>query len=109
MDTNIVLISITKEELQSIIAEAVKEQLSTFFAKKPKDERLRTRKEVAKLLNVSLPTLHTWTKDGVINAIRIGDSVRYRLEDIEDALENIQSIKHSRYNKNAKGDRYDTP
>lgn len=98
MDTNIILHSTPKSELQSIIAEAVKEQLSTFFAKKP-DTKLKTRREVAKLLNVSLPTLHAWTKEGVINAVRIGQSVRYRPEDIEEALENIQSIKYNRYNK----------
>lgn len=98
MDTNIILHSTPKSELQSIIAETVKDQLTSFFAKKP-DTKLQTRKEVAKLLNISLPTLHTWTKEGIINAVRIGQSVRYRPEDIEKALENTQNLKYNRYNR----------
>lgn len=98
MEANIILHSTPKSELKNLIAETLKEQLSTFFERgKEPDTRLRTRKEVIEMLGISLPTLHTWTKDGVIPAVRIGSSVRYKMSDIENAMQNIRSIKHSRY------------
>lgn len=76
MDTNIILHTTPKSELKTLIAEAVKEQFSELFSQnKEPDTRLRTRREVAGMLGVSLPTLHTWTKEGVIKAVRIGQSV----------------------------------
>lgn len=100
MDANIILHSTPKSELRDLIADAVKEQFSTFFDnKKETDTRLRTRKEVAEMLNISLPTLHSWTKESIIPAVRIGSAIRYRPEDIEEALKNIKTIKYSRYNK----------
>lgn len=96
MDTRYILIS-TKDELKELIAETVKEQLTEFFNKeKAPDNRLLSRKEVATLLGVSLPTLHRWTLDGTIKAFRVGRSVRYKMNDIEQALKNIQGIKYSR-------------
>ena len=45
-----------------------------------------TRGEVAKQLQISLPTLHSYTKDGYIKSYRIGGKVRYKADDIELAL-----------------------
>lgn len=98
MNTDIILHSIPKSELRDLITEALKEQLSTFFEqKKEPDTRLLSRKQVSEMLGISLPTLHTWTKDGVISAVRLGGAVKYRLSDIEMALKDIQSTKYSRY------------
>lgn len=97
MTQDIILHSTPKSELKDLIAETVREQFSTFFDKKEPDTRLRTRKEVCEMLGISLPTLHSWTKDGVIKAYRVGSSVRYKMDDIENALENIKSIKYNRY------------
>ena len=49
------------------------------------------------MLGISLPTLHTWTKEGVIPGVRIGNTVRYRSEEIQAAMKDIRSIKYSRY------------
>ncbi len=96
-DKDFVLHSSSRSELKGLIAETVKEQLSEFFNKgKESDNRLLSRKEVAKLLGVSLPTLHRWTMDGTIKAFRVGRSVRYKMNDVEDALKNIQGIKYAR-------------
>ena len=87
----------SSSELKELFAETIKQELSTFFGKEnTSDTRLRTRKEVAKLLGISLPTLHLWTKEGVIQAFRIGNTIRYKMEDIELALHNIESIKYMR-------------
>ena len=45
-----------------------------------------TRGEVATQLQISLPTLHNYTKEGLIKSYRIGGKVRYKAEDIEQAL-----------------------
>lgn len=50
------------------------------------DSDLRSRKETAKTLCISLPTLHTLTKEGIIRAYRIGNRVLYKQEDIDQAL-----------------------
>jgi excisionase family DNA binding protein len=99
MSTEIILHTTPKSELKNLIAEAIKEQLSTFFEKKDTEDKLLTRKQVSGMLSISLPTLHTWTKEGIIQGIRIGSSIRYKSSEIEKALQNIQSIKYSRYNR----------
>ena len=97
MSTEIILHTTPKSELRDLVAEAVKEQLSTFFDKKEPDNRMLSRKEVSEMLGISLPTLHTWTKEGVIPGVRIGNTVRYRSGEIQAAMKDIRSIKYSRY------------
>ena len=45
-----------------------------------------TRKETAELLKVSLVTLHNWSKNGILQAYKIGNRVRYRKDEIEKSL-----------------------
>lgn len=52
---------------------------------------LYSREATADMLCVSLPTLNDWTKRGVIRAFRIGGRVLYKLEDINEALTEIQT------------------
>jgi excisionase family DNA binding protein len=54
---------------------------------------LLTRKEVGKMLNVSLVTLDKWIAIGIIKAYRIGTNVRFKPSEIEDALTLIPSKK----------------
>lgn len=54
----------------------------------PKDEKLITRMEVARLLGVTLPTVYDWTKKGIITAYRIGNRVRYKKDEIMQTLNN---------------------
>lgn len=54
---------------------------------------LITRQEAAKFLKVSLPTLGKWTKQGVIKGYYIGDSVRYKYNEIEKSLKEIGKIQ----------------
>ena len=58
-----------------------------YAPKKIKDDvRYLTRGEVSKLLQISLPTLHHYTKAGYVRSYRLGGKVRYKAEDIERAL-----------------------
>jgi excisionase family DNA binding protein len=52
---------------------------------------LLTRKEAAKLLGVSLPTLSDWTKTGKIIGYRIASRVRYKRNELENSLSQIKS------------------
>lgn len=79
-----------KNVLHETVVNAVKEQISP----NKKILSLFSREEAARTLCISLPTLHEWTKSGIIKAFRIGNRVLYKLEDINDALTEVKtSIK----------------
>lgn len=91
---------ITKTEIQGIEAKTLLDhfhnldarlaQLQKAVAPKPETELL-TRKEVAKWLGISLPTLHAWTKNNILQAYRIGNKVRYKKCEVLDALQTINA------------------
>lgn len=82
------------DEFKSLIAECVtqsfKDQLTTLFGTAEVNTIL-TRQETAKLLTISLPTLHDYTKRGLIKAHRLGSKVRYKREEVEAALKQIRN------------------
>ena len=80
-----------------------KEQLNKIISVHPatKANRFLTRKEVAHILNVSLPTLHEWTKSGKITGFRIGSRVLYKSGLIEQSLIQINH-KHTKGVDNGK-------
>ena len=97
----IILNGITLEEFREIIQEFMVQhpsdmkievnefdpRLNTNQSLKTKDSSIYlTRGEVAKQLQISLPTLHNYTKEGYIKSYRIGGKVRYKADDIEKAL-----------------------
>ena len=65
----VINIHLSLDEFKAIIKEAVKSEVE------PK--RYLTRKDAAKHLNISLPTLHDWTKKGLIRCVKIGGRVFY--------------------------------
>jgi len=78
-------------ELVALISTAVAEQLQKQQVPTEKEPlKLLTRHETARMLGISLPTLHVWTKDGTIQGGKIGSRVRYRLTDVEEALRKIK-------------------
>jgi excisionase family DNA binding protein len=52
-----------------------------------KEEAYLTRSQAASFLQMSLPTLHQYTKDGLITSFRIGHKIRYKQSDIENAMQ----------------------
>lgn len=89
---------ITKTEIQGIEAKTLLDHfqnLETRLSELQKavtpqpDTHLLTRQEVAKWLDISLPTLHAWTKNGILQAYRIGNKVRYKKSEVLDALQTI--------------------
>jgi len=84
--------------LKKIIGKSLEEALLTYYKKEnthsdyktrfPKNQRatnleLFTRKEVSKLLKVSLVTLHEWEKSKKLIPVRVGTRVRYKVSTIE--------------------------
>ncbi len=82
------LINLSAEQLQTAIVEGVKIQLDELkkeFQPKEPTEWL-TRNEVKQLLKVDLSTVHNWTKKGKLKAYGIGNRVYYKSSEIEKAL-----------------------
>lgn len=55
-----------------------------------------TRQEVAKILKVSLVTLSDWNKKGILKPYRLGNLIRYKSEEIDQALIAINNVKNKR-------------
>lgn len=52
-----------------------------------------TRQETAQILKVSLVTLSEWNKKGILNPFRLGNLIRYKRSEIEQALVSINNNK----------------
>ncbi|MBO7557332.1 MAG: helix-turn-helix domain-containing protein [Bacteroidaceae bacterium] len=61
---------------------------------KEKEPRFYSRKEAAKLLHVSLPTLNEYTKQGRLKSRRINGRVLYDANEIDNAAENFHKGMH---------------
>ncbi|WP_439152262.1 helix-turn-helix domain-containing protein [Winogradskyella sp.] len=52
-----------------------------------------TRNEAAKILKVSLVTLSDWNKKGILKPYRLGNLIRYKRTELDEALISINSKK----------------
>ena len=85
--------SLTLEELTSIIELSILKALSHtpgIQTKKDPSKEYLTRKEVAGMLSITLPTLHKFSLNGRIKAYRIGSRVLYKPNEVESALSSFQ-------------------
>lgn len=101
MTNEILLNGISFEQLENSIKTIVSETVQNAVAgitSTAKDEtpELQTRQETADYLGVSLPTLHEWTKKGIIPAKRIGTRIRYDKRAVMDALKDVETLKYRR-------------
>jgi hypothetical protein len=86
---------VTPDELKENILKDLRVELKTMTQnfKPAEPEEYLTRKEVSKILKVSLVTLHDWNKKKILNPYRLGNLIRYKSSEIEDALIRINSKK----------------
>lgn len=80
--------NVTPQQLKESILLDVRAELQVIaqnFQPKKQPEYL-TRKEVAKILKVSLVTLSDWNKKGVLKPYRLGNLIRYKRDEIEQSL-----------------------
>lgn len=99
MQNQILLTQISIEQLKEIVTSAISKGLSenSFLNQKPNEEpELLTRKQVAKLFSISLPTLSEWTKQGRVRAYKINTRVRFKRAEIMDQLNEVQQTKFKR-------------
>lgn len=74
---------LTPEQLQTLIREAIREEIATRVPEeKAGDDDLITQAEACKLLRKSRQTLATWRKRGLIAPIYIGGAVYYKKSEL---------------------------
>ena len=95
MENQVLIQKTSLSELRTMLCETMEEYLRPVTVEK-NISIILTRQEAARMLKVSLSTLHFWTKEGIVKGTRIGTRVRYRLTDIEAALVDIESFKYKR-------------
>jgi excisionase family DNA binding protein len=86
--------SFTLDELKSQVSQEVIDRITPLLqsVKTPSPPTdFITRKEASKLLGVSLPTLNDWTKTGKIVGYRISSRVRYKRNELENAMAKIRT------------------
>ena len=92
MDNRITQVHHTSEnELVKKILSGFEEKLNNLknhFQPKEPTEWI-TRKEVATILSVSPVTVIDWSKKGILEEFRIGNQVRYKRKQVEQALTKI--------------------
>ena len=86
-------IQTTPEQLQSDIANQVKEQISQFLEiykpKQPND--YLTRRDVAEMFKVDISTVHNWCKSNKLKPLGIGNRVYFLRSDLEQCLTPLNS------------------
>lgn len=93
----IYLQSLELSDIKRVIEEVVESNLSKLSLPKHQNQNLLlTRKETAKLLCISLPTLNDWTKTGIVKAHRIGNRVLYKEQEVLEALNEVRTLKTGR-------------
>lgn len=101
MQNSIILQNIDLQQLETMISNAVNKGIALVNSQATPTENpneLLTRKEVCKLLQITLPTLHEWTKEGVVTGYHINTRVRYKKSEILDTLQKVSQIKYKRAN-----------
>lgn len=80
---------ITVDELAEKVADKLLVKIETYLNQlsKTKNDELLTRKEVAEYLRISVVTIHSWSKYGILNPIRMGNRMFFKKQDILDVLE----------------------
>ena len=82
-----VLTTYDREELENIVLDCLK----AFHENKPQPapqtppdnpDRLITKKEAAELLSCSQSTIDNYRRGGILEAVKLGKSVRFRLGDV---------------------------
>ncbi len=91
-----IIIAVPLEQLKKELSDTVRSEMERYLKElnPPKEEvEYLSRKQAAAMLQVSLPTLAKWTKEGILAGCRISSRIRYKKSEIEKSLIHIQSLK----------------
>jgi len=92
----ILFTGITVDEFLSRVEQIIDAKASISPKKENDQFDYLSRKEVASLLKITLPTLHTWTQQGLLKAYKMGTRVLYKPNEVKDALEKSKYFKHKK-------------
>jgi len=85
---------ITVDELKTLISEVLQNNEVKHEQPHKEDTEYITRQETAEILRISLPTLNEYTKKGILSGYRLGSRVRYKKNEVENALNKMHTIKY---------------
>jgi excisionase family DNA binding protein len=85
------LLNVTPDELKNSIIKDVKVEFQnlTEILKHKQPEEYLTRQELAGIFKVTLPTISDWSKKGILKPYRLGNLVRFKKSEVEQALQTI--------------------
>lgn len=92
MEQNITQVhNVSGDELLKNFLNGVEEKLNSFEKNfQPKEPtQWVTRKEVSQILSISLVTISDWSKKGILKPYRIGNRIRFKRKEVEQALTKI--------------------
>jgi hypothetical protein len=93
----LMLSTLELSDIKKVFEEVIENKLKNLTPQPEKEGlKLLSRKDTAKLLCISLPTLHDWTKTGIVKAHRIGNRILYKLDEVNGSLNMIQTSKKER-------------
>ena len=86
------MIQVTPNELANLISESVKTQIQELInatnKEQPKDVNdLLSRKETAEFFKVSLVSIHSWMKDGIIKPYKVGNRTYFKKSELITVVE----------------------
>lgn len=87
-------ISINKINGLSLLARLDRIEAAIEKSIQPATAKLLTRKQVAEMFGITLPTVWDWTKKNILTAYKIGNKVYYKLNEVEAALTQISGERN---------------
>jgi len=97
MENTIILHSMPLKDLTAIFGQIVRDELKQFNPipqKQTANGEYITRRDTCDRLKISPATLHSYTKDGTLKGYRIGGRVLYKLVEVEQSIQAIQTTKY---------------
>ena len=97
MDSNLIS-SISIVDLENAIARVVNRIIQEQgLINLNQNDDLITRNDTAKILKISLPTLHNWTKIGLLPSYKVSSRVRYKRSEIMELFNSGDLYKFNRF------------
>jgi hypothetical protein len=84
------------EEITARLTSIENRLIDLSLPKEDVDLKYLSREEVCTILRVSMPTLNTYTKKGIIKGSKIGSRMLYLEADIKEAIKDATSYRYRR-------------
>lgn len=80
---------LSAEELRTLISEVISEELSKQKPNPPETDKLISRKEAARHFMVSVVTIDTWRKKGILKTYRTGKRIYFKRSELDQTPDSI--------------------